>query len=150
MVKHVLKGNTHIINNLESIAYILNLRGNDVPYTPVFLAYLVFHGNNVYLFMDGRRLDKRLIEKLYDDGIIVRPYDSYYKFLDSITSSKIIIDENKVNYETYVHINRNNNILYNHTIYQEHFYMLFFLSGKKSDSFSPFKKKGRAFGKISP
>ena len=112
MVKHVLKGNTHIINNLESIAYILNLRGNDVPYTPVFLAYLVFHGNNVYLFMDGRRLDKRLIEKLYDDGIIVRPYDSYYKFLDSITSSKIIIDENKVNYETYVHINRNNNILY--------------------------------------
>ena len=112
MVKHVLQGKSHVVSNLESIAYILNLRGNDINYTPVFYSYLVFHGNNVYLFMDSYRIDKRLMERLFDDGVIVRPYDSYYKFLYNISSSRILIDENKTNYETYVHINRNNNVLY--------------------------------------
>lgn len=112
MVRRVLSGKSHVVNNLESIAYILNLRGNDVPYTPVFYSYLVFHGKNVYLFMDSYRIDKHLMERLFDDGVIVRPYDSYYKFLYNISNSKIIIDENKANYETYVHINRNNNVLY--------------------------------------
>ena len=112
MLRHVLKGNTHIVSNLESIAFILNLRGNDVAYTPVFLSYLVFHGKNVYLFTDSRKFDKRLIEKLFDDGIIVRPYDFYYKFLDTISDSKIILDENKVNYETMVHLIRNNNVIF--------------------------------------
>ena len=112
MVRRVLKGKCHVVNNLESIAYILNLRGNDVPYTPVFYSYLVFHGKNVYLFMDGYRIDKHLMERLFDDGVIVRPYDSFYKFLYNISNSTVIIDENKVNYETYVHINRNNNVLY--------------------------------------
>ena len=112
MVKHVLQGKTHIINNLESIAYILNLRGNDIAYTPVFYSYLVFHGNNVYLFMDSYRIDKSLMERILDDGVIVRPYDSYYKFLYNIAGSTIIIDENKVNYESFVHINRNGNLIY--------------------------------------
>ena len=71
MLKHVLQGRTHIVNNLESIAYILNLRSNNIAYTPVFYAYLVFHGNNVYLFTDSYRIDKSLMERIMDDGVIV-------------------------------------------------------------------------------
>ena len=33
-VKYILDGKTHIVNNLESISYILNLRGNDILCTP--------------------------------------------------------------------------------------------------------------------
>ena len=50
-VKYILDGKTHIVNNLESISYILNLRGNDILCTPVFLAYLVFNKNDVYFFI---------------------------------------------------------------------------------------------------
>lgn len=113
LIKHCLHGKTHIVNNLESIAYILNLRSNDILYTPVFLAYLVFVKKNVYLFTDARRLDYKTVDGLYEDGIIVRPYETYYDFLNTISNQTIILDEDKVNYETYRKIFARGNKLIN-------------------------------------
>ena len=113
LIKYCLNDKVHVVNNLESIAYILNLRGNDIKYTPVFLAYLVFYEKEVYLFVDLDRFDEEVLDRLYDDGIIIRPYNSYYVFLESIKRSKIILDENKVNYESYLRLNKNNNKFYN-------------------------------------
>lgn len=101
LIKHCLHGKVHIVNNLESIAYILNLRSNDILYTPVFLAYLVFVKKNVYLFVDARRFDNNTLDNLYTDGIVVRPYETYYDFLNTISNQMIVLDEDKVNYETY-------------------------------------------------
>ena len=112
-VKYCLDGKTHIINNLESIAYLLNLRGNDIVYTPVFLSYLVFNKNDVYFFIDIERLDSNTIEELYDDGIIIRPYNDYYKFLNTIEKEIIVLDEQKVNYESYVRLANRKNALVN-------------------------------------
>ncbi len=111
-VKYVLDGKTHIVNNLESIAYMLNLRGNDIIYTPVFLSYLVFNKNDVYFFIDLERLDEEIIEELYEDGVIIRPYDEYYDFLKTLNKEIILLDENKVNYETYCSIlNKGNKVV---------------------------------------
>ena len=103
-VKYILDGKTHIVNNLESIAYMLNLRGNDIVYTPVFLSYLVFNKNDVYFFIDIDRLDSEIIDELYSDGVIIRPYNQYYDFLKTLKNETILLDENKVNYETYCSI----------------------------------------------
>ena len=100
-VKYCLDNKTHVVDNLESIAYILNLRGNDIVYTPVFLAYLVFNKNDVYFFIDLERLTPEIIEKLYDDGVIIRPYDEYYRFLNSLKDEIVLLDEHKVNYDSY-------------------------------------------------
>lgn len=113
LIKYVLKGRIHIVNNLESIAYILNLRSNDILYTPVFMSYLVFVGKNIYLFVDKNRFDYKTIDNLFADGIIIRPYDSYYDFISMINKSTILLDENKINYETYVRINEHNNKIIN-------------------------------------
>ncbi|MBO4919065.1 MAG: aminopeptidase P family N-terminal domain-containing protein [Erysipelotrichaceae bacterium] len=111
MIRYVLKDRVHIINNLESIAYLLNLRGNDILHTPVFLAYLVFINNDVYLFTDLERFNEEILDHLYEDGVIIRPYASYYGFLESIRGKKILVDENKVNYETYLRITRGRNTI---------------------------------------
>jgi len=113
LIKYCLNGKCHIVNNLESIAYILNLRSNDILYTPVFLSYLVFNKNAVYLFCDSNRMSQNTIDELYADGIIVRPYDAYYIYIESITSQVIYLDENKVNYETYRKIDHHNNTIIN-------------------------------------
>ena len=113
LIKHCLRGRTHIVNNLESIAYILNLRSNDILYTPVFLAYLVIVKKNVYLFCDARRFDEKTLDALYTDGIIVRPYEKYYDFLNTISNQTIILDEDRVNYETYRRILARGNKLIN-------------------------------------
>lgn len=109
LIKYCLGNKCHIVNNLESIAYILNLRSKDIVCTPVFLAYLVVLNKEVYLFTDIDRFDSETLDNLYEDGIVIRPYDSYYEFLDLIKKQTILIDENKVNYETYVHINKHGN-----------------------------------------
>ena len=115
LITYCLGDKVHIVNNLESIAYLLNLRGNDILHTPVFLSYLVILNNEVYLFCDIERFDSELLEELYDDGVILRPYDSYYDFLKQIADKKILIDENKVNYETYLSIKGRGNRIYDMT-----------------------------------
>ena len=113
LIKYCLADKVHIVNNLESIAYLLNLRGNDIKYTPVFLAYLVFFEKEVYLFVDIERLSEDILDRLYDDGVIIRPYNSYYNFLETIRRKTILLDENKVNYESYIRINSSSNKIHN-------------------------------------
>ena len=112
MISYCLGDKVHIVNNLESIAYLLNLRSDDIIHTPVFLSYLVIMGEDHYLFADVDRFDGDLLEKLYEDGLIIRPYDSYYDFLQGIIGKKIIYDENKVNYQTYLCLKGRGNYFY--------------------------------------
>ena len=115
LISYCLGDKVHIVNNLESIAYLLNLRGNDILHTPVFMSYMVILDKEVYLFCDIERFDSEILEELYDDGVILRPYDSYYGFLKQISGRQILIDENKVNYETYLSIKGRGNKIYDMT-----------------------------------
>ena len=112
VIKHCLNGKCHIESSLECIAYILNLRSTDIKHTPVFYSYLVFLDNDVYLFCEVKRIKKEILDSLYADGVIIRPYDSYYEFLDIIKNQTIMLDEDKTNYETYLHLNNKNNKIY--------------------------------------
>lgn len=112
-LRYCFSDKVHIINNLESIAYILNLRSNDIKYTPVFLSYMIIDGEDVYLFIDINRLDPNQLEKLYLDGVIIKPYDEYYEVLKAIKNKTVVLDENKVNYETYLALKDNKNTFVN-------------------------------------
>ena len=109
-VKYCLSGKTHILTNLESIAYLLNLRGNDIANTPVFLSFMVFTKDDVYLFINKERLSEEILMRLYDDGIAVREYDEYYDFIKEIKNQIVLIDENKVNYETRRLLDKSNKV----------------------------------------
>ena len=113
LIKYCLKGKCHIVNNLESIAYVLNLRSKDILYTPVFMSYLVFLNSDVFLFCNSKRFSKEVLDDLYADGIIIRPYNAYYDFIKIIKNSTIILDENKVNFETYLLIRGRGNKIVN-------------------------------------
>lgn len=103
-IKDYLNGRTLIVNNLESIAYTLNLRADDILYTPTFLSYLIFDNNSVLLFINEYRLSSEIKNKLNNAGVITKPYDDYYDYLLTLNNKVILIDENKVNYETYARI----------------------------------------------
>lgn len=112
-LRYCFNGKVHVINNLESIAYLLNLRSNDIKYTPVFLSYMIIDSDDIYLFIDINRLDPDQLEKLYLDGVIIKPYDEYYEILKTIKNKTIVLDETKVNYETYLTLKDNKNIFVN-------------------------------------
>ena len=83
----------NLITTLDDIAYILNIRGNDIPYNPVFYSYLYLskeEGN--YLF-----IDKSKIEGIDLDFLTVLPYEEIFKFLKKRKDVPTLLDYNVAN-----------------------------------------------------
>lgn len=64
----------HLISTLDDIAWLLNLRGEDVSFNPVFLAHVLLGPEQVWLFVLPGKVDATLTQILAADGIEVRPY----------------------------------------------------------------------------
>ncbi|KAL8635988.1 MAG: hypothetical protein Q9228_006571 [Teloschistes exilis] len=62
-----------IISMLDEIAWLFNLRGNDIPYNPVFFSYAVVTPTTATLYIDASKLSKDLIPHL-GDSVKIRPY----------------------------------------------------------------------------
>lgn len=64
----------HIVSALDEIAWVLNLRGSDVEYNPVFLSHLLIDADGATLFVDADKLDATLQQALATDAISLAPY----------------------------------------------------------------------------
>ena len=82
----------HLLTTLDDIAYLLNIRGNDIPYTPVFYSYLyVSLKEGTHLFIEDGRLDFPL------GGIEIHPYASLPDFLKERENVLTLIDPSQAN-----------------------------------------------------
>ncbi len=70
------------ISRLDEIAYILNIRGNDVTYNPVVMSYLFVTRDRAYLFVGDGKAD------ISYHGLIVKPYNEVSEFLRSASMGK--------------------------------------------------------------
>lgn len=97
--------NVHVLTTLDDIAWLLNIRGNDVKYSPLVLCYCVVEMDKVLLFIDESRLDKDLIEKLKNIGVELKPYNDIYEFVKVFTKDEIVmIDPDRINFALYKNI----------------------------------------------
>jgi Xaa-Pro aminopeptidase len=72
-------GETTALTNLDEIAWLLNVRGNDIPYNPLPQAYFTWStGGQGALFCQAECLDPSLRQKLESLGIILKPYDDFF------------------------------------------------------------------------
>lgn len=100
------KGATiHILNSLDDIAWLFNIRGNDVAYNPVVLSSAVIALDKVYYFINEDKLHAEIKQSFEEIGIEIRPYFEIYDFVKAIKQSeKVLLDEAKVNYSIYKNI----------------------------------------------
>jgi Xaa-Pro aminopeptidase len=66
----------HFISTVDDVAWLLNLRGADVDYNPVFLAHVLMDATQVRLFVAEGKIGAELQARLAADGVQV---DSYAK-----------------------------------------------------------------------
>jgi len=72
----------------DSIAWLLNIRGGDVPHTPLPLSFAVLHRDeSVDLFVDRRKLTPELPAHLGDTVRIAGP-DGFGAFLENLAAEK--------------------------------------------------------------
>lgn len=69
------KADWHWLSSLDDIAWLFNLRGDDVSYNPVFLAHALIGRDGARLFVAPGKMDDALIAALARDGVVVEPYD---------------------------------------------------------------------------
>lgn len=96
----------HLVTTLDDIAWILNLRGSDVQYNPVFLSYLLIDSISARLFVDTETLSSEIREKLEKNNIWIYDYDLIIAHLNDLPETEsILIDPKYCNYKLYRAIN---------------------------------------------
>lgn len=99
------KATTHIITTLDDIAWLFNIRGNDVKYNPVVLSYAIITLDNVYLFIDDKKLDENILNELKKENVEIKSYNYIYEFVKEIKENEVVLlDPQKVNYSIYNNI----------------------------------------------
>ncbi len=96
----------HMVSSLDDIAWILNLRGNDIACNPVFLSYLFIAEDYAILFCNKKCIDQAVERYLENLGVQVRSYESVFDYLKDFGNRltekpNIHIDCGNVNYNTY-------------------------------------------------
>ncbi|HET7562670.1 MAG TPA: aminopeptidase P family protein [Rhodanobacteraceae bacterium] len=64
----------HFVSALDEIAWVLNLRGSDIEYNPVFLSHLLLDETGATLYVQASKLDAALQKSLAADGISLAAY----------------------------------------------------------------------------
>lgn len=91
----------HLITALDQIAWLFNLRGEDVACNPVVLSYALVEREGATLFVDGAKLSPALRAYLEELGVSIRPYEAVEEGLRSCRSKRILADARRTNYTLY-------------------------------------------------
>ncbi|MFV0362231.1 MAG: aminopeptidase P family protein [Suipraeoptans sp.] len=97
--------NAHILTTLDDICWIINLRGNDIDYSPMLLCYAIIKPDSMDLYIDKAKLSIEILDLLDKDSINVLPYNEIYEDVKNFNKNDcILIDPKKVNYAIYNNI----------------------------------------------
>lgn len=101
-VREAMKENNadiHLLSSLYDIAWLLNVRGNDISYVPVVLSYLAVTEKECIWFLQEEIVTPELRTYLDNNGITTRPYDSFYDYVKRLPSdSRVLMDTSVANY----------------------------------------------------
>ena len=90
----------HILSSLDDIAWLLNLRGNDIKYNPVFLSYFYISNGKRILFIDVEKIPHKIKVYLQSLKVRIKPYNDIYEYAKKLTKT-ILIDPMRINYYLY-------------------------------------------------
>lgn len=67
-----------VVSMLDEVAWLFNLRGNDIPYNPVFFSYAIITAEEATLYIDSAKLTDEAKTYLAESDVTVKPYDSLF------------------------------------------------------------------------
>lgn len=85
------EADTFILTSLDDIAWLLNIRGNDIHCCPVVLSYLVMMENELRLYANAAAFSEEIRSNLEVDGVKIYPYDDVYSYVQTISSDKKVL-----------------------------------------------------------
>ena len=94
-----LGADVFVIPALDEVAWLLDLRGNDVLFTPVFLSYLLLGRDQATLCVQKEAVSAEIEAQLKADGVSLAPYDDIYRLVAALpTATRVLLDGERANY----------------------------------------------------
>ncbi|WP_207535987.1 aminopeptidase P family protein [Desertivirga arenae] len=81
----------HLISSLDDIAWVFNIRGADISYNPVVLAFALISLDEVLLFLDDGKFSEADRRKLTASGVHLKPYSSLQLNLKGLAGSAVLL-----------------------------------------------------------
>lgn len=105
MVRKEMKkvgSNGYVLTALGSIAWLFNVRGDDILFNPLVVSYAFVTETEAYLFVDHERLSPAVISYLIENGVTLKDYQEIEVILsDSTLSGAILCPMDTMNYYLY-------------------------------------------------
>lgn len=67
-----------VVSLLDEVAWLFNLRGNDIPYNPVFFSYAIVTPDEAILYVDKTKLSEACRAYLSDNYVTIKPYNAIF------------------------------------------------------------------------
>ncbi|MCL3782162.1 aminopeptidase P family protein [Prolixibacteraceae bacterium JC049] len=88
----------HLVTALDEIAWLLNIRGKDVAFNPVFMSYLLVGENRSTLFVNPEKISNDITNHLQQANVKCLPYNAVFTELKEVVANQsIYIDPAKTN-----------------------------------------------------
>ena len=98
------------LNVLDEIAWLYNIRGNDVEYNPFVISYALIGLNEAIWFVDSNKLSAELIAELAAAGVTIQPYESFASYVQQL-HAKIWLDGRSANFWMLQSVSSSNEVL---------------------------------------
>ena len=94
-----LHADVQILSSLDDIAWMLNIRGNDVAYCPLVLAYALVYKDRVELYADEEKFSAEILAEFEKNGVRLFPYDGIYEAVQSFgKEDALLLDPERTSY----------------------------------------------------
>ena len=92
----------HLVSSLDDMAWIFNLRGQDVGYNPVVLSFALITDDKATIYIDANKLTADDLATLASQGVTIAAYDALAADLQQLpANSNILIDPKRNCYFMY-------------------------------------------------
>ena len=98
------KAQIHLMTALDEIAWLFNLRGNDIVNNPVFLSYALITQDEAYLYVqkeaikEDTKMGKEVCAALAEAKIQVKEYAEFLQDVAALKNEKILLERKKASF----------------------------------------------------
>ncbi|HEX2012199.1 MAG TPA: aminopeptidase P family protein [Roseateles sp.] len=85
----------HFISTVDDVAWLLNLRGADVDYNPIFLAHLLLDAAQATLFVGAGKVPAEIAQRLAADGVRLAGYAEAPQALAALPAAATLLVDPK-------------------------------------------------------
>ena len=98
------KAQIHLMTALDEIAWLFNLRGNDIVNNPVFLSYALITQDEAYLYVqkeaikEDTKMGKEICAALAEAKVQVKEYAEFLQDVAALKNEKILLERKKASF----------------------------------------------------